>query len=193
MTVKPPNLPGRPPTVTVPSGAEFARLSDLIARQRRELDRMQSGAAGRSVVDLARGMLMERLRCSPAEAQAQLAHLSAESGTSLAELAAQITGHVTAQPETADPGEQDGPGAAEAAMPSTHRVALAGAAAEAAHDGAGIAAAAAPGSCTSRASPCHSPRPRRQRARRARCASGCWARCTGARYRRAATACAGST
>ena len=103
---------------------------------------MQSGAAGRSVVDLARGMLMERLRCSPAEAQAQLAHLSAESGMSLAELAAQITGQITAQPGTVrDPGEQDDPDAPEAAMPSTHRVALAGAAAEAAHDGGGIAAA----------------------------------------------------
>jgi len=103
---------------------------------------MQSGAAGRSVVDLARGMLMERLRCSPAEAQAQLAHLSAESGMSLSELGAQITGQITAPPGTVlDPGEQDGPDAPEAAMPSTHRVALAGAAAESAHDGGGIAAA----------------------------------------------------
>jgi AmiR/NasT family two-component response regulator len=58
---------------------------------------MQSQAAARSVVDLARGMLMERLRCSPGEAQAQLAHLSAESGVSLDELAAQITGQITAQ------------------------------------------------------------------------------------------------
>ena len=66
--------------MTVPSGAEFARLSALIARQRVSCDRLQSGAAARSVVDLARGMLMERLGCSPAEAQAQLEHLSAESG-----------------------------------------------------------------------------------------------------------------
>ena len=74
---------------------------------------MQSGAATRSVVDLARGMLMERLRCSPAEAQAQLAHLSAESGTSLAELAAQITGQqfpalvtgAAAGPDAGDPPE----------------------------------------------------------------------------------------
>ena len=102
---------------------------------------MQSRAAARSVVDLARGMLMERLRCSPAEAQAQLAHLSAESGTSLAELAAQITGH---QSPARVPGGAARPGAADPAegiLPSTHRVALAGAAAEAAHDGGGIAAA----------------------------------------------------
>ncbi len=99
---------------------------------------MQSGAAARAVVDLARGMLMERLRCSPAEAQAQLAHLSAESGTSLAELAAQITGQ---QSTATAPGESAGLDAPERTQHSTHRVALAGAAAEAAHDGGGIAAA----------------------------------------------------
>jgi serine phosphatase RsbU (regulator of sigma subunit) len=124
--------------VTVPSGAEFERLSALIARQRRELDRTQSGAAARSVVDLARGMLMEQLRCSPADAQAQLAHLSAESGTSLAELAAQITGQQSAPAVSGEPPEAHAPGRT---LPSTHRVALAGAAAEAAHDGGGIAAA----------------------------------------------------
>ena len=84
--------------MTAASGADFARLSGLIARQRRELDRMRSEAAARSVVDLARGMLMERLGCSAAEAQAQLAHLSAESGTSVPELAAQIAGQITAPP-----------------------------------------------------------------------------------------------
>ena len=81
--------------MTAASGGEFARLSALIARQRRELDRAQADAAARSVADLARGMLMERLGCSPAEAQAQLEHLSAESGTRLTELAAQITGQLT--------------------------------------------------------------------------------------------------
>ncbi len=99
---------------------------------------MQSGVAARSVVDLARGMLMERLRCSAAEAQAQLAHLSAESGASLGELAAQITGQQF--PATA-PGGPAGPDAPGQTLPGTHRVALAGAAAEAAHDGGGIAAA----------------------------------------------------
>src|ERR1700733_9910304 len=99
---------------------------------------MQSGAAGRSVVDLARGMLMERLRCSPAEAQAQLVHLSTESGTSLAELAGQITGQQSAAAVFGEPSVADAP---DRTLPSTHRVALAGAAAEAAHDGGGVAAA----------------------------------------------------
>src|ERR1019366_331582 len=52
-------------TATIASNGEFARLSALIARQRRELDRMQSAAAARSVADLARGMLMERLPPPP--------------------------------------------------------------------------------------------------------------------------------
>jgi serine phosphatase RsbU (regulator of sigma subunit) len=102
---------------------------------------MQSGTAARSVVDLARGMLMEQLRCSPAEAQAQLAHLSAESGTSLAELAAQITGQRSPAAASGKPDGPDDPGRADRDLPSTHRVALAGAAAETAHDGGGIAAA----------------------------------------------------
>jgi serine phosphatase RsbU (regulator of sigma subunit) len=106
--------------VTAPSGADFARLSALIARQRQELDGLQSAVAARSVVDLARGMLMERLGCSPAEAQEQLEHLSAESGTSLAELAAQITGQPSparagnGHPAAARPGSASLAGAAPA-------------------------------------------------------------------------------
>ena len=80
--------------MTAASGAEFLRLSALIARQRRELDRLAAQAAARSVVDLARGVLMERLRCSAAQAQEQLLALSSDSGTSILELAAQITGEV---------------------------------------------------------------------------------------------------
>ncbi len=119
-------------TVAAASGDDFARLSGLITRQRQELDQTRSEAAARSVVDLARGMLMERLGCTPAEAQAQLAHLSAESGTSVPELAAQIAGQIP-------PASQEAP--AGAAEPGMHRVALAGAVMETSSDGAGIAAA----------------------------------------------------
>ena len=89
-------------TVSAASGGEFARLSGLITRQRRDLDWMQSEAAARSVVDLARGMLMERLSCSAAEARAQLSHLSAESGMGVPELAAQIASQV---PPAGRPGQ----------------------------------------------------------------------------------------
>ena len=74
-----------------PRDAEVARLSALIARQRRELDLLRAQARARAVVDLARGVLMEQLGCSPADAQRQLAKLATESRTSVTELAAQIT------------------------------------------------------------------------------------------------------
>src|SRR5499427_3490491 len=101
--------------VTEPSGADVVRLTALVTRQRRELDRLRSQAARRSIVDLARGMLMEQLGCTPAEAQRQLARLARESGVSATELAAQIA-------RQRPPGQTPEPGA--------HRVSLAGAAVE---------------------------------------------------------------
>ena len=112
--------------MTEPSGAGLVRLNALVARQRRELDALRSQAAARSVVDLARGMLMERLGCTPAEAQRQLARLAAESGIGATELAAQIT---RAQPPGVPP------------EPGMHQVSLAGAAIETAASGNAVAAA----------------------------------------------------
>ncbi len=85
--------------VTEPSGADLVRLNALVERLRQELDELRSAASARSVVDLARGMLMEQLGCTPAEAQRQLVHLAAESGITTTELAAQVT-------RTDPPGEQ---------------------------------------------------------------------------------------
>jgi serine phosphatase RsbU (regulator of sigma subunit)/PAS domain-containing protein len=113
-------------TVTAANGdGAVGRLTSVIARQRQELNAVGSRAAARCVVDLARGMLMERLGCGPAEAQRQLAHLAAEAGTTVAELAAEVT-------------SEDPVAAAEQA---DRRPSLAGAAIEVADDGAGIAAA----------------------------------------------------
>src|SRR5215470_4810276 len=112
--------------VTEPSGADVVRLNALVARQRRELDRLRSQAAGRSIVDLARGMLMEQLGCTSAEAQRQLARLARESGISATELAAQIT-------------RQKPPG--QAPEPEAHQVSLAGAAVETAASGSAVASA----------------------------------------------------
>ncbi len=112
--------------MTERSGAEVARLTALVARQLRELDRLRSQAARRSIVDLARGMLMEQLGCTPAEAQRQLARLARESGISAAELAAQIT-------------RQKPPGQAPAQ--GAHQVSLAGAAVETAASGSAVASA----------------------------------------------------
>src|SRR5215471_8587327 len=113
-------------TVTKPSGAELARLNALVARQRRELERLRSQAARRSIVDLARGMLMEQLGCTPAEAQRQLPRLAGESGISATELAAQITRQIP-------PGQAPEPG--------THQVSLAAAAVETAASGGAVASA----------------------------------------------------
>src|SRR5215831_15916563 len=113
-------------TVTKPSGAEVARLNALVARQRQELDNLRSRAAARSIVNLARGMLMEQLGCTPAEAQRQLARLARDSGMSATELAAQITRQIP-------PGQAPEPG--------THRVSLDGAAVESAASGSAVASA----------------------------------------------------
>jgi serine phosphatase RsbU (regulator of sigma subunit)/PAS domain-containing protein len=131
--------------VTAPGGGEFRRLSALIARQRRDLDRMQAQAASRSMVDLARGVLMAQLGCSPAQAQEQLVRLSADSNTSIADLAAQITGQLASDQARSGrpPSAAADDGAADDAADAENAVgaALAAAAAEVAQDGDEIAAA----------------------------------------------------
>jgi serine phosphatase RsbU (regulator of sigma subunit)/PAS domain-containing protein len=115
--------------VAEPSGTDLTRLKALIARQRRELDAMRSQAAVRSVVDLATGMLMEQLHCSPAQARQQLGRLAQESDDSVAGLAAQLTGQLL--PNEADDPADPGPGG----------LSLAWAAAQVAPDGDAVAAA----------------------------------------------------
>ncbi|MDA8322200.1 MAG: ANTAR domain-containing protein, partial [Actinomycetota bacterium] len=68
------------------------QLTRLVARQRRELERLRAEAAARTVTDLARGILMERLGCSAAEARSQLATIAAEAGADVIDLAVQIVG-----------------------------------------------------------------------------------------------------
>jgi hypothetical protein len=115
--------------VAEPTGTDLTRLKALVARQRRELDAMRSQAAARSVVDLATGMLMEQLHCSPAQARRQLGRLARESDGSVAGLAAQLTGQLP-------PDEADDP-----ADPGPRGLSLAWAAAQVAPDGDAVAAA----------------------------------------------------
>jgi serine phosphatase RsbU (regulator of sigma subunit)/PAS domain-containing protein len=75
------------------SGEDVPRLAAVIDRQRRELDQLRREAAARSVLDMAKGALIERLGCSPSEATGQLAALAEEAGTPVAEIAAAIIGH----------------------------------------------------------------------------------------------------
>ncbi|MET9324193.1 SpoIIE family protein phosphatase [Streptomyces sp. NPDC003038] len=59
-------------------------------RLRREVREAEAAADGRALVELAKGILVERLGCSPAQADAQLGTLAAQSGISRLELAADI-------------------------------------------------------------------------------------------------------
>jgi hypothetical protein len=111
---------------------QVERLTALVTRQRQELDRLWTEAAARSVLDLARGMLMERLGCSAADARSQLARTAETSGTSQHELAGQIAG---LPPDVAEAAA----GPARASVPA--QVVLADAAMELAADGSGMAAA----------------------------------------------------
>src|SRR6266487_5225085 len=111
--------------VKTSDSGERAKLTDLVGWQRRELDRTRSEAAARSVIDVATGMLMERLSCSPAEARQQLDRLSSASGITPTDLAAEITGqHLLT-----------------AFAPAPHRTSPARATVEDAPDGARLAAA----------------------------------------------------
>ncbi|MQY09238.1 SpoIIE family protein phosphatase [Actinomadura macrotermitis] len=92
---------GAPPggTVTVAAGAAsppagpepaLKRLAAVVERLQRQVRDAQADADGRGVIELAKGVLVERLRCSPAEAAAQLDALAGETGLKPLELAAEI-------------------------------------------------------------------------------------------------------
>ena len=117
------------------------RLVAVIERQRRELDRMNTVAASESVIAMARGVLMERLGLSPAEAASQLAELATATGIPLADMAAAVLSpgrsagtDVTAAADA--PGADDPPRLSARGQPGE---VLAAAAAELAADGAELA------------------------------------------------------
>ncbi|MEU3370509.1 SpoIIE family protein phosphatase [Streptomyces sp. NPDC006660] len=76
-------------------GSAVGRLADTVQRLRHQLRRAQAEAEGRALVDLASGILVERLTCSPVEAAAQLDSLAAQAGVSTLELAADLVNQAT--------------------------------------------------------------------------------------------------
>jgi serine phosphatase RsbU (regulator of sigma subunit)/PAS domain-containing protein len=66
------------------------RLAATIERLREEIRQAQHAAEGRALIELAKGILIERLRCGPAEAARQLADLAEKAGLSQLELAADL-------------------------------------------------------------------------------------------------------
>ncbi|WP_308222288.1 SpoIIE family protein phosphatase [Kitasatospora sp. A2-31] len=67
-------------------------LADTVRRLQQDLDRLRAQEAARTAVDLATGILAERLRCSPDEAAVHLARVAREAGVRVADLAADIAG-----------------------------------------------------------------------------------------------------
>ncbi|MGW0366183.1 SpoIIE family protein phosphatase [Streptomyces sp. NPDC002990] len=74
-----------------PSPTAVARLVATVERLRREVREAEAAADGRALVELAKGILVERLGCGPAQADSQLETLAAQAGISRLELAADIT------------------------------------------------------------------------------------------------------
>jgi serine phosphatase RsbU (regulator of sigma subunit)/PAS domain-containing protein len=66
------------------------RLAATVERLSRRVREAQATADGRALIELAKGVLVERLRCGPTRAAKQLAELADRAGVSQLELAAEI-------------------------------------------------------------------------------------------------------
>lgn len=66
------------------------RLAATVERLRREVQAAHAAADGRALIELAKGVLIERFHCGPTEAAGHLAGLSEQAGMSQLELAANI-------------------------------------------------------------------------------------------------------
>ena len=71
-------------------GGAVGRLAVTVERLRHQVEQAHAAADGRALVELAKGILVERLGCGPAVAAKQLADLAQQSGVSLLELAVDI-------------------------------------------------------------------------------------------------------
>ncbi|WP_174720336.1 PP2C family protein-serine/threonine phosphatase [Streptomyces spongiicola] len=100
-----PLLPTASPDAS-PDGApdrtsSAGRLAATVERLRKEVRAAHAAADGRALIELAKGVLIERLSCGPAQAAAQLAELAGQAGLSQLELAADIVNQA-ARDEVAD-------------------------------------------------------------------------------------------
>ncbi|MFK0019978.1 SpoIIE family protein phosphatase [Streptomyces sp. NPDC090798] len=66
------------------------RLAATVERLRREVRSAHAAADGRALIEVAKGVLIERLQCSPAQASRQLSLLADQAGVPQLELAADI-------------------------------------------------------------------------------------------------------
>lgn len=80
--------PGGDPGAAVTS--PVGRLAATVERLRREVRTAQQEAEGRALVELAKGILVERLGCGPAHAARQLTELAGQAGVAPLEFAVEI-------------------------------------------------------------------------------------------------------
>ncbi|KAA6210793.1 SpoIIE family protein phosphatase [Streptomyces filamentosus] len=89
-----PDTPAVPKTPAVPdapdASAAEGRLAATVERLRGEVRAAHAAAEGRALIELAKGVIVERLGCGPTQAARQLAELADRAGLSRLELAADI-------------------------------------------------------------------------------------------------------
>ncbi|PWI42987.1 SpoIIE family protein phosphatase [Streptomyces sp. ICBB 8177] len=76
-----------------PSARQLGRLAATVARLREEVEQAHAAADGRALVEMARGVLVERLRFGPTQAAKHLAELARAADVTELELAADIVSH----------------------------------------------------------------------------------------------------
>ncbi|MFF3002035.1 PP2C family protein-serine/threonine phosphatase [Kitasatospora sp. NPDC057940] len=99
--------PGQEPSGTTARDTTARALAETVRRLQGAAARVQADARARAVVDLATGILAERLGLLPAEAAARLARLAREAAVPVAALAADIAGVSGQAAGAADPAPPD--------------------------------------------------------------------------------------
>ncbi|WSQ14467.1 SpoIIE family protein phosphatase [Streptomyces sp. NBC_01231] len=74
----------------VPPASPVGRLAATVERLRREVRAAQAEAEGRALIELAKGILVERLQCGPAQAARQLAELAEQAKVTPLEFAVEV-------------------------------------------------------------------------------------------------------
>ncbi|MFE1263338.1 SpoIIE family protein phosphatase [Streptomyces albogriseolus] len=74
----------------VPADSPVGRLAATVDRLSREVRAAQAEAEGRALIELAKGILVERLGCGPAQAARQLTELTEQAGTTQLEFAVEV-------------------------------------------------------------------------------------------------------
>lgn len=85
----PQGSPGGEPSGAA-AGTPVGRLAATVERLRREVRAAQAEADGRALIELAKGILVERLGCGPAQAARQLAELTEQAGVTPLEFAVDV-------------------------------------------------------------------------------------------------------